>query len=225
MKATGISADFGGHIMKNRKWLTNVFYVIILLSLLGFLLLEFNIFGLEAGIQKWAASGLLALAIISVALVELVFPVASNRDMLKNQKYVVLVIVKSVLFIASAAVLFMYEPFGVIKNMPVALVAFIVLYFIQFFITLDPKAEDLPVQTSRAGENDNLAELTITENRRPESDEIDEKVLDNIDDSFVDDFREFSSNADGKTDGSGNEDSDVGIIFDLDDDTEELPMN
>ena len=127
--------------MKKRNGLTNLFYVIILLSLVGFLAVEFGFFNLEAQVQKILATALLALAIIMVACIEFVLPIASNKEMLKNKKYGIMVAVKAVLFVAAATVLFLYEPFGVIRNMTVSLVLFVVFYFIQFFISLDPKVE------------------------------------------------------------------------------------
>ena len=127
--------------MKNRNALSNLFYVIILLALAGFLVVEFGVVKLAASTQKLVGTLLLAVAILMVAAVEFLFPILANKVMLKNNRYRLMVIVKAVLFAASALVLFLYEPFHVIKNMPVALALFVVFYFIQFFISLDPKVE------------------------------------------------------------------------------------
>ncbi len=164
--------------MKKRNGLTNLFYVIILLSLVGFLAVEFGFFNLEAQVQKIVATGLLALAIVMVACIEFVLPIASNKDMLKNKKYAIMVAIKAVLFIAAATVLFLYEPFGVIRNMTVALVLFVVFYFIQFFISLDPKVERKeetekakPKKEKPKVEDDDTGDIGIDEN-----DDIDDMI-------------------------------------------------
>ncbi len=125
--------------MKYRNLLTNIFYVVILISLVLFLLIEFGVMGMSDGMKRVVSTLLLALAVLSVAMIEIVLPVIANRDMLKNKKYVVRAVIKTVLLLASAVVLFMFEPFGVIKDMTTALVIFCVTYFLQFFISLEPK--------------------------------------------------------------------------------------
>ena len=127
--------------MKHRNLLTNLLYVLIIVSLVSFLLVEFSVFNLDDGMKRVVSTALLSVAILSVALIEIVLPVIANRDMLKNPKYIILFVIKTVFLIAAAAVLFLYEPFGVIKNMTLALILFVVFYFIQFFITLEPKYE------------------------------------------------------------------------------------
>lgn len=125
--------------MKNRNLLSNILYIIVLIALAGFLIIQFEVLKLDEMPQKIVSSVLLAAAVISVAFVEIVFPVLDNKPMLKERKYIIMTVVKSILFAAALIVLFLYEPFGIITNMPVALVGFLVLYFVQFFINLDPK--------------------------------------------------------------------------------------
>ncbi len=125
--------------MKKRGLLSNVLYVVILVTLVCFLLVQFDILGLGEQAKTAVSTILLVLAVASVAMVEIVFPVLDNKELLKEKKYVIMIAVKSVLFLASLAVLFLYEPFGVIKDTAVAIVGFVVFYFIQFFISLDPK--------------------------------------------------------------------------------------
>lgn len=134
--------------MKRRNLLTNLLYTLIIISLVCFLAVEFKVLKIfEQDFFHKAGVGIsLGIAIISVALVEIIFPIADNKDMLKFKKYKILIIVKSVLFAGAVAVLFLYEPFGIIKNMVVALVAFLVLYFAQFFISLDPRTKDEEVE-------------------------------------------------------------------------------
>ena len=59
--------------------------------------------------------------------------------MLRNKKFIIKALVKTVLFLAASIVLFLYEPFGVIKDVVLALVLFVVFYFLQFFINLEPQ--------------------------------------------------------------------------------------
>lgn len=125
--------------MKNRNLLSNILYIVILVVLAAFLVVQFNLLHLGDGTKTAVSSILLAIAVVAVAFVEIVFPVMDNKEMLKDQKYKMMLIVKSVLFIIALALLFLYEPFGVITSMPVALIGFVVIYFIQFFINLDPK--------------------------------------------------------------------------------------
>ena len=80
--------------------------------------------------------------ILSVILIDIVFPVIDHKSRLAEKKYLIFLIVKVVLFAAAVIVLLLFHPFGVIKNTAVALVSFIVLYFVQFFINLDAKPDD-----------------------------------------------------------------------------------
>ena len=125
--------------MKSRNLLSNILYIVILIVLAGFLVVQFNLLHFSDDTKTIVSSIFLAVAVVAVAFVEIVFPVIDNKEMLKEKKYRIMLIVKSVLFVIALALLFLYEPFGVIKSMPVALVGFVVIYFIQFFINLDPK--------------------------------------------------------------------------------------
>lgn len=125
--------------MKKRNLLSNIFYVAILVTLVAFLLVQFQVLGMSEETRSVVSTVLLVIAVLSVAMVEIVFPVLDNKALLKETKYAVMVTVKSVLFVASLVFLFLYQPFGVIKSAGLAIAGFVVLYFAQFFITLDPK--------------------------------------------------------------------------------------
>ncbi len=125
--------------MKYRNLFTNILYVVMLLSLVGFLLAEFDVFGFDDGVKRLVATMLLAVSVLCVACIEIVFPVVANRDYLKNKKYLIRFIVKTVLLVVAAAALFLHMPFGKLEMFP-ALAIFVVTYFIQFFISLEPKA-------------------------------------------------------------------------------------
>ena len=170
--------------MKKRGMLSNILYIVILVALVGFLLVQFNILGLEDSAKSVASTLLLVLAVISVACVEIVFPVLDNKELLRDRKYVIMATVKSLLFLAALVILFLYEPFGVIKSTGFAIVGFVVLYFIQFFISLDPKpvaeAED---ESSESEPVDGAAEAVAFEIEsevetvvEPEADEIEEET-------------------------------------------------
>ncbi|MBP5311966.1 MAG: hypothetical protein J6112_03935 [Clostridia bacterium] len=139
--------------MKYRNLITNLLYVLILVSLVAFLLIEFDVLNFGE-FKKVGSTIFLAVAVLSVIVIEVVLPVIANRDMLKNKKYLIRVIIKSLLLLTSAVVLFLYEPFGVYNNMTVALVVFIATYFLQFFINLEPNAsrrktrEEIPEEGS-----------------------------------------------------------------------------
>ena len=147
--------------MKNRILLSNILYIVILIVLAGFLVVQFGLLHLSDDMKTTVSSIFLAVAVAAVAFVEIVFPVIDNREMLKQQKYKIMLIVKSILFVIALALLFLYEPFGVIKSMPFALIGFVVVYFIQFFINLDPK----PVVEEPEEESDQ------TEEEIPETEE------------------------------------------------------
>lgn len=157
--------------MKKRNLLTNIFYVVILVALAGYLVAEFALNDNES-LQKILAVLSLAVAIISVGLVDIVFPILDNKDMLKNKKYVIITLVKTALFLAATIVLFLHTPFKVIKSTAVALVTFVVLYFLQYFISLDPK-----VEKSAADDQD------LTEVISARDDSIEK--IDNIDEDFT----------------------------------------
>lgn len=129
--------------MKNRNLFTNILSILIIAALAFFLLVQFNVFsGMEQSARNSVGIASLAVAILSVILIDIVFPVIDHKSRLSEKKYLILLIVKVILFAAAVIVLLLFHPFGVIKNTAVALVSFIVLYFVQFFINLDAKPDD-----------------------------------------------------------------------------------
>lgn len=153
--------------MKNRNLLSNILYIVILIVLAGFLVVQFNLLSLSDDMKTVVSSIFLAVAVVAVAFVEIVFPVIDNKEMLKEKKYQIMLAVKSVLFVIALALLFLYEPFGIIKSMPVALVGFVVVYFIQFFINLDPK----PVLEEPAEEEESAEEVSAEEETKTDDSE------------------------------------------------------
>jgi len=152
--------------MKKRRLLTNILYVVILLALAGFLYVEFALLNNGEGEQKWLAGVALGVAVVAVALVEIVFPVVDNKDLFKMKKYVALTIAKTVLYIASVVALFLYLPFAIIP-MKVSMIIFVILYFAQFFISLDPKV----AKTQRKDEIDDADEISDDDTVKEENDD------------------------------------------------------
>lgn len=129
--------------MKKRNLLTNIFSAVLIVSLVAFLLVIFEI--IKGGLGTAIKYISLPLAIISVACIDIVFPIIDNRGLLKaSSKVRILAIIKIILFIASFLVMGLSLR-GIIDNQIVAVVIFVVLYFAQFFINIDPKQAKLPV--------------------------------------------------------------------------------
>ncbi|HHT92374.1 MAG TPA: hypothetical protein PLI11_01780 [Clostridia bacterium] len=126
--------------MKHRNLLTNIFSVVLIVSLIAFLFVTIR--GMEGGLGDTIRYISLPLAIISVACIDIVFPILDNKQRLReNNNLKILTIVKIVLFIASFVVIGLYVT-NIILNDDTEMVAvavFVVLYFAQFFINIDPK--------------------------------------------------------------------------------------
>ena len=78
------------------------------------------------------------LALFSVLLVDIVFPVIDNLSKLKEKVFLVKVIVKGLLFIAAVVVLVCHVK-GMFMNEFLGVGVFCGIYLIQFFIDLDKK--------------------------------------------------------------------------------------
>ncbi len=157
--------------MKKRNLLSNILYVVILVALVGFLLVQFDILGLDEQAKTATSTILLVLAVVAVGFVEIVFPVLDNKELLKEKKYVIMTTVKSVLFLASLAVLFLYEPFGIIKSTGFAIAGFVILYFVQFFINLDPRPALDDEDEDEDAEEEDAEELDTAELAEDANDE------------------------------------------------------
>ena len=129
--------------MKLRNLFTNILSILIILALAFFLAVQFDIIeGLTDSHRNMIGIASLAVAIVSVIMIDIVFPVIDNRSRLSEKKYLILLLVKVVLFASAVTVLLMYHPFAVIKTSWIALGSFVLLYFAQFFINLDAKPDD-----------------------------------------------------------------------------------
>ena len=124
--------------MKNRNLITNILSIIILIALIFFLLVQFNIFKVSDPVKSTLILVSLGVAVVSVVLMDIVFPIIDNKHRLVDRRYMAFFLVKVVLFTAAIIALLLFHPIGVLEATP-ALIAFIVLYFAQFFINLDAK--------------------------------------------------------------------------------------
>ena len=136
--------------MKNRKLLTDIFTVVLMVSIVLVLLAYLEVFPgsiREEGSASYIILSYISvpLALISVALIDLVFPLIDNRVMLKENAYKVKAGVKIVLFVAAVifgVLFFMTGAFvTLIVNDYIGVAIFVALYIAQFCINLDPKPE------------------------------------------------------------------------------------
>lgn len=136
--------------MKNRKLLTDIFTVILMVSIVLVLLAYLNVFPgtvQEEGSVSYIVLSYISvpLALVSVALIDLVFPLIDNRAMLKEKAFVIKAGVKVVLFVAAVIFGLLFFMTGVfatlITNDFIGVAIFVALYIAQFCINLDPKPE------------------------------------------------------------------------------------
>lgn len=136
--------------MKNRKLLTDIFTVVLMVAIVLVLLAYLNIFPgtvQEEGSVSYIMLSYVSvpLALISVALIDLVFPLIDNKALLKERMFQIKAGVKIVLFLAAVIfgmLFFMSDVFvNLIKSEFVGVGIFVALYIAQFCINLDPKPE------------------------------------------------------------------------------------
>jgi hypothetical protein len=145
--------------MKNRKLLTDIFTVILMVSIVLVLLAYLNVFPgtvQEEGSVSYIVLSYISvpLALISVALIDLVFPLIDNRAMLKEKAFVIKAGVKVVLFVAAVIFGLLFFMTGVfatlITNDFIGVAIFVALYIAQFCINLDPKPEPVEDKVEEA---------------------------------------------------------------------------
>ena len=129
--------------MKKRKLLTDIFIVILMISIVLVLLAYLGVFPgesyeVEGSLSRKIIMIAVPLALFSVLLVDIVFPVIDNLSKLKEKVFLVKVIVKGLLFIAAVVVLVCHVK-GMFMNEFLGVGVFCGIYLIQFFIDLDKK--------------------------------------------------------------------------------------
>lgn len=142
--------------MKQRNLLTNIFSVLLIVSLVAFLLVTFSV--IKGALKEVITFVSLPVAIISVACIDIVFPILDNKKRLREDKVLkILTIVKIVIFIAAFVVMSLYVT-RIFLDEVLAVIIFIVLYFAQFFINIDPKQPKISVDEDLEEEEEESSE-------------------------------------------------------------------
>lgn len=145
--------------MKKRSLLTNIFVITLMVSIVFVLLAFFEIF--PANIQQPVLLISMTLALLSVLLVDIVFPLLDNMERFKSEtSYKVKTAVKVVLFIVAVVFLILtVKSVGVFGKQFVGIALFCVAYLAQFFIDLDKnknaRIEEDDEDEDEDSENDN----------------------------------------------------------------------
>lgn len=166
--------------MKKRTLLTNIFIIVLMISIVFVLLAFFQI--LPENLQQPILMISMSTALISVLLVDVVFPLIDNIDRFKNEtSYKVKTIVKGVLFIVAVVFLILtVKKVGIFGEAFVGIALFCVAYLVQFFIDLDKNK----AAVEEAAEDDIEDEEAYTEDSIANEDDEDEfdNSYDNEDD-------------------------------------------
>lgn len=159
--------------MKKRTLLTNIFIVVLMISIVFVLLAFFEVFPESAQSAILFAS--MSLALISVALVDIVFPLIDNSSRFKNENsYKVKTVIKIVLFLVAVAfLLFTVKGIGFFKTQFLGIALFCVAYLAQFFIDLDK---------NKKGQGEDEENEDAAEDRIEEEEEFDNNYTDDGED-------------------------------------------
>ena len=178
--------------MKKRTLLTNVFIIVLMISIVFVLLAFFEIF--PANVQQPVLMISMSLALVSVLLVDIVFPLIDNIGRVKKEtSYKVKTIVKVVLFIVAVVFLLLtVKSIGIFKTQFLGIALFCVAYLAQFFIDLD-KGKKAKIEAEEGNED---------EENDDEDDEDDAEDEDEEDDDMTsfDDEDEFDNSYDNEDD-------------------------
>lgn len=141
--------------MKKRSLLTNIFVITLMVSIVFVLLAFFEIF--PANIQQPVLLISMTLALLSVLLVDIVFPLLDNMDRFKSETpYKVKTVVKVVLFIVAVVFLVLtVKSVGIFGKQFVGIALFCVAYLAQFFIDLDKNKKAQIEEDDEESENNN----------------------------------------------------------------------
>ncbi len=153
--------------MKKRKLLTDIFTVVLMLAIVLVVLAYLNVFpGKEVSEKGSLNYNMLTyvgmpLALLSVLLIDLVFPLIDNRARLSEPVFIVKVVLKALLFIAAVVVgvLFFVVDIEKPKNEFLRVGIFCALYFAQFLINLDPPLRKKKNAENQKGEEDEYEEF------------------------------------------------------------------
>ena len=173
--------------MKKRTLLTNIFIIVLMISIVFVLLAFFEIF--PADVQQPVLIASMSLALISVLLVDIVFPLVDNIGRFKAEtSYKVKSIIKVVLFVVSVVFLLLtVKNVGIFKTQFVGIALFCVAYLAQFFVDLDKNKNA-------------VIEESDDEDEYEESDEDSDDEVEDSEVSEFDDEDEFDNSYDNEDD-------------------------
>lgn len=177
--------------MKKRTLLTNIFIIVLMISIVFVLLAFFEIF--PADVQQPVLIASMSLALISVLLVDIVFPLVDNIGRFKAEtSYKVKTIIKVVLFVVSVVFLLLtVKNVGIFKTQFLGIALFCVAYLAQFFVDLD-KNKNAVIEESDDEDED--------EESDEESDEDSDDEDEDSEVSEFDDEDEFDNSYDNEDD-------------------------
>lgn len=173
--------------MKKRTLLTNIFIIVLMISIVFVLLAFFEIF--PADVQQPVLIASMSLALISVLLVDIVFPLVDNIGRFKAEtSYKVKSIIKVVLFVVSVVFLLLtVKNVGIFKTQFLGIALFCVAYLAQFFVDLDKNKNA-------------VIEESDDEDEYEESDEDSDDEVEDSEVSEFDDEDEFDNSYDNEDD-------------------------
>lgn len=148
--------------MKKRTLLTNIFIIVLMISIVFVLLAFFEIF--PADVQQPVLIASMSLALISVLLVDIVFPLVDNIGRFKAEtSYKVKSIIKVVLFVVSVVFLLLtVKNVGIFKTQFLGIALFCVAYLAQFFVDLD-KNKNAVIEESDEDSDDEAEDSEVSE--------------------------------------------------------------
>ena len=173
--------------MKKRTLLTNIFIIVLMISIVFVLLAFFEI--VPADVQQPVLIASMSLALISVLLVDIVFPLVDNIGRFKAEtSYKVKSIIKVVLFVVSVVFLLLtVKNVGIFKTQFLGIALFCVAYLAQFFVDLDKNKNA-------------VIEESDDEDEYEESDEDSDDEAEDSEVSEFDDEDEFDNSYDNEDD-------------------------
>lgn len=168
--------------MKKRTLLTNIFIIVLMISIVFVLLAFFEIF--PADVQQPVLIASMSLALISVLLVDIVFPLVDNIGRFKAEtSYKVKTIIKVVLFVVSVVFLLLtVKNVGIFKTQFLGIALFCVAYLAQFFVDLDKNKNAVVEEADDEDEDEESDEDSDDEDEDSEVSEFDDE--DEFDNSY-----------------------------------------
>lgn len=166
--------------MKKRTLLTNIFIVILMISIVFVLLAFFDVFNKDT-LKNPVLTVSMIVALVSVSLIDIFFPIIDNFSRFKSETgYKVKSIVKFILFGLSVVFLVLtVKGTGFFAEEFLGIALFCIAYLAQFFIDLDKaKKENIEDYDSSKDESDDEDELE-------DADEVEEEEIEEAEETEV----------------------------------------